>query len=700
MEGTFNIKVEKKSGALVDFDASKIHEAVKKSASRVLLTFTDIDLKNISDEVIKVLNSNNLINSDGVVTVPDMHKAVELSLDSLGFESVAKSYRDYRNYKEDYVRMMNVVTDKIYQLSKESDKSNANTDSSLVSTKRSLIYSELSSELYKNMFLNSDELEAMNDGYIYIHDRGARLDTFNCCLADIGTIMKGGFTLGPIEYTEPKTVKSAIAVMSDCINVLSSNQYGGLSFMIDDILAPYAEKSYHVYIDLYKDMIKECKGEYNEELADRWAYNEVKNDISQGIQGMEHTFNSVASARGDFPFLSAAFGVNNTRWGKLVSECTLKVRMGGQGKPGHKMPVMFPKLIFLYDENLHGKGKELEELFNLAIECSSKCMYPDFLSLSGNGYVPSMYKKYGHDGIVFPMGCRAFLSPWYRNGGIHPKDDNDSAVFMGRFNMGVVTLNLIMILAKAREEGKDFYEVLDYYLEMIRNISKRTIDYLGKLKASCNPLGFTQGGFYGGYLKSDDNIAPVLKSMTISYGYLGLNEFNELYNGKSLREDGEFPLEVLTYISNKINEYKEEDEILYALYSTPAESLCSKAVEQFRKKYGVIKNVSDRSYLSNSFHLHVSEDVTQIEKQDLEYRFWDIPNGGKIQYCKYPIEYNLEAIKTLVRRAMKMGLYEGVNLDLNYCECGHEFLDNSLSSCPKCGSSNIVTINRMNGLTI
>lgn len=279
-----------------------------------------------------------------------------------------------------------------------------------------------------------------------------------------------------------------------------------------------------------------------------------------------------------------------------------------------------------------------------------------------------------------------------------PKDENDKPVFMGRFNMGVVTLNLIMIYQKSVEEGKDFYEVLDYYLEMIRNISKKTIDYLGRLKASCNPLGFCQGGFYGGTLDPDEPIAPLLKYMTISYGYLGLNELNRLHNGKSLKEDGKFPLEVLKYINNKIGKYKEEDGILYALYSTPAESLCSTAVNQFRKKYGVIKDVSDKSYLSNSFHLHVSEDVTPIEKQDLEYRFWDIPNGGKIQYCKYPIKYNREAIVTLVRRAMRMGLYEGVNLDLNYCmDCGHQFLDNSMTECHECGSKNVVTIERMNG---
>jgi ribonucleoside-triphosphate reductase len=185
---------------------------------------------------------------------------------------------------------------------------------------------------------------------------------------------------------------------------MCGNQYGGLSVMIDDILAPYAEKSYRMYMNMYKDMVEKCNGVYDESKADEWSIEEVRNDIAQGIQGMEHTFNSVSSSRGDFPFTTFAFGVNNTRFGKLVSNVVLDVRKKGQGRDGNKMPVMFPKLVFLYDENLHGEGKELEDLFMNAIDCSSKCMYPDYLSLTGEGYVPSMYKKYGHDGIVFPMG--------------------------------------------------------------------------------------------------------------------------------------------------------------------------------------------------------------------------------------------------------------------------------------------------------
>ncbi|MBQ2662865.1 MAG: anaerobic ribonucleoside-triphosphate reductase, partial [Clostridia bacterium] len=382
------------------------------------------------------------------------------------------------------------------------------------------------------------------------------------------------------------------------------------------------------------------------------------------------------------------------RFAKMASIKMLEVRKGGQGKKGHKKPVLFPKVVFLYDENLHGKGKPLEDVFEAGIDCSMRSMYPDWLSLTGEGYVPSMYKKYGE--IISPMGCRAFLSPYYERGGMEPADENDKPVFVGRFNIGVVSLHLPMIYAKAKQENKEFFEVLDYYLNLIRNLHLRTYDYLGEMRASTNPLAYCEGGFWGGNLGIHDKIKPLLKSATASFGITALNELQELHNKKSLVQDGEFALQTLQHINDKVNEFKKADGKLYAIYGTPAESLCGLQVTQFRKKYGVVENVSDREYVSNSFHCHVTEDITPIEKQDLENRFWNLCNGGKIQYVKYPVNYNREAVKTLVRRAMDMGFYEGVNMSLAYCDdCGYEELE--MDVCPKCGSRNLTKIERMNG---
>lgn len=681
--------VKKKDGREVPFDPNKIISAVTKSAERVMVTFTDED----HTKIIQIIQSK-LSNRDQSVDVPTMHKLVEMALDEVN-PSVAQSYRSYRNYKQNFVDIVDKVHRDMNAVAYRGDKSNSNTDSKLVTTQRSIGYGKLNDELYKQFFLNPEERQAAKDGYIYIHDRSARLDTMNCVLLDIKAIFEGGFEMGNLPYTDPHTVDVACDVLGDVIMAAASSQYGGLSVRVDDFLAPYCQKSFDKYYKKYFDMIEDmCGMEASKEDVIKYATKDVIRELEQGLQGLEIKLNSVASSRGDYPFVSFAFGLDTSHWGRIVSETALRVRMGGQGKEGFKRPVLFPKLIFLYDENLHGSGGELEELFNVAIECSSKAMYPDFLSLTGEGYVPSIYKKYGK--VIYPMGCRAFLSPWYERGGINPADENDVPVFTGRFNIGAITLNLIMILAKAREEGKDFYEVLDYYLEMIRKLHLRTYDYLGNKQASISPITYCEGGFYGGHLNPSDKIAPVLKSATASFGITGLNELNVLYNGKTIAEDGQFPLEVMEYINRKVSEFKEKDQRLYAIYGTPAESLCGLQIEQFRAKYGIINGVSSRSYTTNSFHCWVGEDIDPIQKQDIEYKFWNLFNGGKIQYVRYPIDYNIEAMKTLVRRAMKLGYYEGINMALSYCnDCGHQELN--MEVCPICGSENLTKIDRMNG---
>lgn len=674
----------KKDGTKEDFNIQKVINAVGKSAYRALTKFTDKEKEYICQNVINRINDLEV----DEIPIPVMHNIVESALEDVK-PIVAKSYRDYRNYKQDFVRMLDDVYKKSQSIMYIGDKENANTDSALVSTKRSLIFNQLNKELYQKFFMTTEEIQACRDGYIYVHDMSARRDTMNCCLFDVANVLKGGFEMGNIWYNEPKALDTAFDVIGDIVLSAASQQYGGFTVpSVDYILEPYAEKSYEKYIDKY------VKLGISRERAEEEAEKDVIRDFQQGFQGWEYKFNTVASSRGDYPFITVTAGTGTGRFAKMATIQMLNVRRKGQGKEGCKKPVLFPKIVFLYDEKLHGPGGELEDVFEAGVECSAKTMYPDWLSLTGEGYIASMYKQYGK--IISPMGCRAFLSPWYERGGIHPADDKDVPVFVGRFNIGAVSLHLPMILAKARQESRDFYEVLDYYLELIRGLHKRTYAYLGEMRASTNPLAYCEGGFYGGNLGLHDKIKPLLKSATASFGITAFNELQQLYNGKSLVEDGEFALDVLKYINKRVNEFKEADGNLYAIYGTPAESLCGLQIKQFRKKYGIIENVSDREYVSNSFHCHVTEDITPIEKQDAEYRFWELANGGKIQYVKYPIDYNIEAIKTLIRRAMDMGFYEGVNLSLAYCDdCGHQELE--MDVCPKCGSKNLTKIDRMNG---
>ncbi len=678
------VKVIKKDGSLEAFNVQKVIDAVGKSAYRALTKFTEEEKRHICQTVVDKVNDIG----ENQIPIQIMHNIVESALEDVK-PIVAKSYRDYRNYKQDFVRMMDDVYKKSQSIMYIGDKENANTDSALVSTKRSLIFNQFNKELYQKFFMTTEEIQACRDGYLYVHDMSARRDTMNCCLFNVAEVLSGGFEMGNIWYNEPKTLDVAFDVIGDIVLSAASQQYGGFTVPeVDKILEPYAEKSYQ------RDIEKYLRLGIDPETAESEALADVRKEFEQGFQGWEYKFNTVASSRGDYPFITVTAGIGTGRFAKMATIIMLNVRRKGQGKKEHKKPVLFPKIVFLYDENLHGPGKELEDVFEAGVKCSAKTMYPDWLSLTGKGYIASMYKQYGK--VISPMGCRAFLSPWYERGGMHPADEEDVPVFVGRFNIGVVSLHLPMILAKSRQESKDFYEVLDYYLNLIRQLHIRTYAYLGEMRASTNPLAYCEGGFLGGHLQLHDKIKPILKTATASFGITAFNELQELYNGKSLVEDGTFALEVLEHINNKIAEFKEEDGNLYAIYGTPAENLCGLQVKQFRAKYGIIEGVSDKEYVSNSFHCHVTEDITPIQKQDLEYRFWELANGGKIQYVKYPIDYNLEAIKTLIRRAMDMGFYEGVNLSLAYCDdCGHQELE--MDVCPVCGSRNLTKIDRMNG---
>lgn len=694
--------VIKKDGTIEPYNEQKIINACNKAARRAMYELSNNDYTQILNDVLAKIDES--YDEDTDIEIYDMHNIVESVLEE-DFPTVAKMYKEYRNYKKDFVHMMDKVYERSQSIRYIGDKSNANTDSALVATKRSLIYNELNGELYKKFFLTHDEKQAAKDGYIYIHDRSARLDTFNCDLFRVGEVMKGGFEMGNIWYNEPNYLDTAFDVMGDIILSTAAQQYGGFTVPeVDKILTPYAEKSYQKYKQEHYNILTEssiCISELNradwDVKASEYAINKVQRDFEQGWQGIEMKLNSVGSSRGDYPFVTMTIGLATSKFGKMAAISLLKVHSEGQGKKGFKRPVLFPKIVFLYDKNLHGDGSNKypsADVFNAGLDCSSKTMYPDWLSLTGDGYVAEMYKKYGK--VVSPMGCRAFLSPWYEKGGMHPADENDKPVFEGRFNLGVVSIHLPMILAKARRESKDFYEVLDYYLELIRGLHKRTYDYIGELRASVNPVAFCEGGLLGGNLKPTDKIKSILPPMTMSYGITALNELQRLYNGKSIREDGQFALEVMQYINDYTNRIKEEDHILYAIYGTPAESLCGLQIEQFRKIYGIIENVSDKPYVSNSFHCHVSEQMSPIEKQDKEGRFWDLFNGGKIQYCRYNLGYNKEAIKTLILRAMDKGFYEGVNLAMCYCEeCGYQQVE--MDVCPKCGSKMITKIDRMNG---
>lgn len=386
------LKIIKKDGTLEDYDEQKIINACNKAARRAMVKLTEEDYNNICSHVWDILVENDMDETE----VYDMHNIVENVLEEL-FPKIAEKYREYRNYKKDFVHMMDTVYTNSQAIRYIGDKSNANTDSALVATKKSLIYNTLSTELYQKFFLTTEERQAAKDGYIYIHDKAARLDTMNCCLSRIGEILKGGFEMGNIWYNEPKTLDVAFDVIGDVVLSTASQQYGGYTLpRIDTVLAYYAEKSYKKYIERYKRI------GLSDERCEEEAIADLEKEFEQGFQGWEYKFNTVGSSRGDYPFISVTIGLDTSRFGKMASKIMLKVHSEGQGKKGFKKPVLFPKIIFLYDKNLHSPGCINEDVFEAGLDCSSKTMYPDWLSLTGEGYVASIYKKYGE--VISPMG--------------------------------------------------------------------------------------------------------------------------------------------------------------------------------------------------------------------------------------------------------------------------------------------------------
>ena len=405
------MKVVKKDNTKEPFNVQKVVIAVNKSAFRALVKFTDEEIdficRFVQDEARKMGKEE--------IEISEMHNIVEGALERVN-PKVAKSYRDYRNYKQDFVQMLDEVYKKSQSIMYIGDKENSNTDSALVSTKRSLIFNQLNKELYKKFFLTTEELQACRDGYIYIHDMSARRDTMNCCLFNVQEVLKGGFEMGNLWYNEPKTLDIAFDVIGDIVLSAASQQYGGFTVPnIELILEPYAEKSYDKYFNEYLEICEDVNGiipevmDFRCEKACEYATEKVERDFEQGWQGIEYKLNSVGSSRGDYPFVTMTIGLATSKFGKMAAITLLNVHKEGQGKNGFKRPVLFPKIVFLYDKDLHGDGSEKypnADVFNAGIECSAKTMYPDWLSLTGDGYVAEMYKKYKR--VVSPMGkCKS-----------------------------------------------------------------------------------------------------------------------------------------------------------------------------------------------------------------------------------------------------------------------------------------------------
>ena len=675
------MKVINKSGCINEWNNEKIVTAINKAASRVDCSITHNQAITIANACKKVAGKYL---KDNCISSAKLHEIVISQL--VHHNLIASAYQEYRDYKNTYAKSWEQLKEDADQIIFLGDRENANFDSSLVSTKGSLVKGALTKELYKQFYLSKTEKFLTKRGDIYIHDlRDMIFGSVNCCLFDIGNVLKGGFKMSGIHYTEPKTVLSALQVIGDITLVATAQQFGGFTLPeLDKVLLPYVLKSYQRYLSDFDN---------NKDKANAATIRELE----QGFQALELKLNTVPSSRGDFAFTTITFGqwninepTDNKYWLNMIGSVILKVRQKGYDG----VPVVFPKLVFLYDKNLIDHDDYASELFNEAVKCSSKCMYPDYLSLTGNieqNQVGMEYHLYNK--IISPMGCRAYLSHW-----VDPK--TNKVVTVGRCNIGAVSLNIPLIIAIAKKEfstnwKESFWNLLSDRLQVIREFLCKRYEIIRHTKASTNPLAFTQGGFYNGYRQPDEEVGDLVDYMTASFGITALNEATVLWCGKSLYEDKSiFANKVIDFILAKLDKYKEQDHHLYALYGTPAESLCGTQAIQYREYTG---DSQFGSFFSNSFHCHVSEDITPIEKQDTEAAAFYKVAGGHIQYVRLDNPENLEATKAIIERGMSLGFYQGVNFDSCHCnDCG-TFFTNGGKTCPNCGSHNITTISRVCG---
>lgn len=691
------LQVRKKDGSLQPWDFDKIAIAVNKAAFRCDKKVPHNEMEKIVDGVLERVGDRS------EVSVAELHEIVIAVLGVTGYPDVGKSYAEYRYYKTQYAKSFEKLRQSADDVLRLGDRENANFDSSLVSTKGSLIKGFLTKSLYTQFYLSKSEKEMIERGDFYIHDlRDMVLGCINCCLFDIGNVLKGGFEMSNVQYTEPKTVLSALQVVGDVTLVATAQQFGGFTLPeLDKVLLPYVYKSYNAALKKYLSL------GLSEDVSRGIAKKDTVRELEQGFQSLELKLNTVPCSRGDFAFTTITFAQwdkdlpeEDKFWLMTIGKVILQTRRKGHGRD-HK-PVVFPKLVYLYDEDQVNNDTFSAELFNEAVLTSSECMYPDYLSLSSKyGTVSRLFKETGV--ITSPMGCRAYLTPWANEKGEY--------VAVGRCNIGAVSLNLPIILKLTQlyypENWEEkFWDVLDDRMEMIREFLRRRYDVIRHQKCSSNPLAFTQGGFYEGTKGPDEEVGDLVRYMTASFGITALDEATYLWSGKRLVEEGgEFSAQVLRHMKEVINRFKKEDGYIYALYGTPAESLCATQARQYdefcasRGIENVFRHTEhyDPMYFTNSFHVNVTEDITPFEKQDREFEDFHLCEGGHIQYIRLNNPENHEAVEQYIRRGMEMGFYQGVNFDSAYCNnCGRHST-NVLLKCPFCGSTNISVISRVCG---
>ena len=670
------MKVIKRDGKSVDFDPEKIRIAIGKANAQVSEEegASDTQIENII-KYIQKLNKKRIL-------VEDIQDIIEEKLMSLRKFALAKEYITYR-YTRALVRKSNTTDESILSLIKNSNKElaeeNSNKSTSLASTQRDYIAGEVSRDLTRRILLPEKISKAHEEGILHFHDADYFVQPiFNCCLINIEDMLDNGTVMNGKMIESPKSFQVACTVMTQIIAAVASNQYGGQSVDISH-LGKYVRKTKEKFYDQIEPDIKKklTKKDIDEIVMDR-----LKTEIKAGVQTIQYQINTLMTTNGQSPFVTLFMylkdGDEYIEENAMIFEEILKQRLEGiKNEKGVYVTPAFPKLVYVLDENNCLKGGKYDYLTHLAVKCSAKRMYPDYISAK------EMRKNY--EGNVFsPMGCRSFLSPF--------KDENGNYKFEGRFNQGVVSINLPQVAIVAEKDEEKFWGLLDERLELCREALMCRHEALLGTTSDISPIHWQYGAI--ARLKKGEKIDKYLNTCysTLSLGYIGIYETTMLMRGvpHTTKEGEEFALKLIRHLRAKVDEWKAASGLGFALYGTPAESLCYRFARIDKERFGTIKDVTDKGYYTNSYHVDVRQHIDAFSKFKFESQFQPISSGGCISYVEVPnMEHNLEAMEEVVKFIYDNIQYAEFNTKSDYCHvCGYTgeiMINDDLDwECPNC----------------
>ncbi len=670
------MKIVKRDGRIVEYDRDKIKTAILKANNDV----SEEDMAS-SKEIDKIIKYIEGLKKKRLL-VEDIQDIIEKKLVEANKYELSKAYMLYR-YERELIRKANTTDESILTLIKNSNKElmeeNSNKNAVVVSTQRDLIAGEVSKDLTKRILLPEKIRKAHDEGILHFHDADYFLQPiFNCCLINIKDMLDNGTVMNGKMIESPKSFQVACTVLTQIIAAVASSQYGGQSVDIKH-LGKYLKRSEDKF---RKKLTEKYKGKITKKEIEELVSDRLKEELASGVQTIQYQINTLMTTNGQSPFVTIFMFLDKDDpyidYTAMIIEEILKQRYTGiKNEKGVYVTPAFPKLIYVLDENNNLSGGKYDYLTHLAVKCSSKRLYPDYISAK------KMRENY--EGNVFsPMGCRSFLAPW--------KDENGNYKFEGRFNQGVVSINLPQIGILAEGDEEKFFKLLDERLDLCYEaIMCRHHALLGTL-SNVSPVHWQ----YGAIARLDKNepIDKLLKNgySSISLGYIGIYEMTKAMLGVSHTDPKgkEFALKVMKYLRDKCTEWKKETGIGFALYGTPAESLCYRFARIDKEKFGNIKDITDKGYYTNSYHVDVREEINAFDKLKFESEFQVLSTGGAISYVEIPnMQNNLEALEELVKFIYNNIQYAEFNTKSDYCHvCGFDgeiIINDDLEwECPNC----------------